>query len=210
MGGGLILASLQESLHGNEANKGVVVDDWDALDLVLVHQFEGLPRADAGVGGDDLVCHRLADRVRFANFEIRPDVCAGDNSEYGVVVGNDGRAGDALTVHHLVDLGDGLVGCGGDDVFAVDHQLVGAFDPLYLGGHLLDIHVSVEDTESALAGHPNGGVALGDRIHRRREHGDIEFDVFRDTCRDVGVVGFDAALLGAKEHVVERQCFRDL
>ena len=43
--------------------------------------------------------------------------------------------------------------------------MFGAFDPVYMGGLFFYAHVSVDDSDAALAGNGNGQSAFGDRIH---------------------------------------------
>ena len=197
-----VLAALEDPLHGDEAQQVIVlVDDGDALDLVIVHEFERLARRDVLGCGDDLVGHRLSHRVAFADFEVGPDVRPRDDPEHLLVLVDDGSSRNALVFHHLIDLLYRLFGACGHHI--PNDEFVGALDALDRFDHSRDVHVSVEDAEPALSGHLDRQLALGDRVHRRRKHGHVEGDVRRYSSTEIGVVGFDAALFGAKQHVIK-------
>ena len=55
----------------------------------------------------------------------------------------------------------------------------------------------------ALLGQGDGQFAFGDRVHRRREDGDIEADVAGERRADVHVLGDDLGIPGLQQDVVE-------
>ncbi len=91
-----------------------------------------------------------------------------------------------------------------------DHPALGALDALDLARLRLDGQVLVEDADAALARHGDGGAALGDRVHRRRQEGDVELETSAKPGLHVDVLRKHVAVGGDEQDVVERQALAEL
>ena len=88
----------------------------------------------------------------------------------------------------------------------VDHHP--AFEALHLahcGALFLDRQIAVEHTNAAQLRHDNRHPRLGDGIHRRRQHGNVERNRLGQPGACVGLTGQYPGLGGLQQHVVEGQ-----
>ena len=83
-----------------------------------------------------------------------------------------------------------------------DHAGLRALDAPYLLRLLLNGQVAVEDADTALTGHGNGHVRLGDRVHGRREEGRGQADPRSQPGGRIDLGGDDVGQPGQQEHVI--------
>ena len=212
------LLGLHEVLDGDQpAEPALVVDDRQALALVLAQQHRGLVVADADVPGDQR--HRGHDvahqRVAPLGDRGEAQVAVGDDAEQVVAVVDDRQPRDAVAAADLVEVLEGGVGADGDRVG--DHAGLGALDEVDLVGLVLDRQVAVQDADAAVPGHRDRHPGLGDGVHGGRDERHLDRDLAGEPGRGVDLARDDVGLAGLQQHVVvgeaqlgERGCRRRL
>ena len=95
------------------------------------------------------------------------------------------------------------VASGGSVTGSVMMPLARPLDLVDLLGLPLDRHVLVDDAQAALLGQGDGHLALGDRVHRRAEQGDVQPDALGEPRPHVALGGHDVAIARLEQHVVE-------
>ncbi len=195
-------------LHGDQADAMIAVVDHDQfLDAPLMQNPPRLFLAGADRHSRQIVAgHQLADRL--ARVFGETDVAVGqDTAQLARFLDNRDSA-DAVRLHQLERVGQGLVGRHGD---RVDHHP--ALEPLDLANRhrlLLDSHVAVKDSDPAELCQSDGHVGLGHRVHRRGHDGDVERDSTRELSAGLGLARQDGGFERLQEHVVERQAKRNV
>ena len=79
-----------------------------------------------------------------------------------------------------------------------------ALDLVHLAGLGLHAQILVDDANTPFLRQGNGQFALGHRVHRRRDDGDVEADVAGQVGAHVHVAGDDFGVGGFQEDIVER------
>ena len=151
-----------------------LVDHRQPLDLVLVHEVDGLVHLDVLAGGDQAAGHDVADLLVRLQLDDRPHVAAADDADELAVI-DDGDACDALLRHHPPGGLDGLVRAGREH-FTVD-DLLAPLDLLDFLDLLFAGHVPVDDADAALVGHGDGHLRLRDRVHGGADDRNVEADI---------------------------------
>src|SRR5690606_6082450 len=80
-------------------------------------------------------------------------------------------------------------------------------DLLHFGRLALGAHVLVHDADAAELGHGDGQARLGDRVHRRRDHRQVQAQRAGEVAGERNVLGQDDGVRGDEGNVVVRQCF---
>ena len=180
-----------------------VVHHQELLDTVLMQQFLRFVQVGALRHGDQAFGrHQGGHWLLQVGHEAQ--VAVGENSRQLRSLG-DGDAGNPVARHHLDGLLHPLVRRHGDRVH--DHTAFGTLDLVDLGGLRLDAEILVDDANAALLRQGDGEIGLGDRIHRRAEQRDVEFNVVGQQGRHVGVTRQHVRMGGQQQHIVERQTF---
>jgi hypothetical protein len=130
------------------------------------------------------------------------EVAVGQNADR-LAFADDWDPGDAVARHHLEGLVDPLLRLHRDRID--DHAGLGALDLADLGRLGADREVLVQHADAAVLRHADGGLVLGDGVHRRRDQGDVEGDLSRELRSEIDVGRKDVAGAGHEEDVVERQ-----
>ena len=149
--------------------------------------------------------HPLGDRQIEARLESQ--IAVGENADQLSVRVRHRHAGNLVLLHHLQRLGDRLPRPHGDRVD--DHARFRALHFVDLFRLLLDRHVLVDDTESALLRHGDRQARLGHRVHRRGDDRDVESNVAGQTRGDVDEVRVKVGLRRAQQDVVKCQTDRN-
>ena len=181
-----------------------VVDDQQALELVLVQERLGLGRAGAFAHGDQLVArsHDLADRHVVARLEAQ--VAPGHDAHHLAAI-QDREAGDPQLLLHRDHLPHGVLRRD-DDRVAQNAGLV-ALDAGDLGGLLACAHVLVHDADPALLRDGDGQTRFGHGVHRRGHERKVQRDIAGKPGGEGGVLGQDLGERGHQQHVVEGERF---
>ncbi len=200
-----VLDPLRDVLDGDEALEPPVrVDHRELLDLVAVEDRLGLGERGADRRCDEVpVRHERRDGLRRVGLEA--EVAVREDADEHALVVRDRDTGDAVALHQLERLGDGVRRSERDGLD--DHPRLGALDLVDLGDLLSDGEVPVDDPETALARERDREARLGDGVHRRRDQRDVQRDRRRQPRDRRDVVREDARLGGDEEHVVEREPF---
>ena len=86
-----------------------------------------------------------------------------------------------------------------------DHAGFGALDLVDLAGLGFGRQVAVDDANPALARQGNRQAGLGDRVHGRREEGDVQPDVARQAGAHVGLRRQDFGITRDDQQIVKGQ-----
>jgi len=196
-----VLPALVQVLHGHEpAQHARGVHHRQLLDAVAAHDRLGLVERGAGGGRDELVLgHRLGERAVEGALELQ--VAVGDDAHQPPLVVDHRHARDLEAGHELHGLAQRGLGGEGDRVH--DHPALRALHPVDLGRLPVDRHVLVQHADAAGAGHRDGHLALGHRVHRRRHERHVEGDAAREAAGGAHVLRVHLRVAGREEHVVE-------
>ena len=187
----------------NQAFEFVVgVQDQNAFDFVLVHQFARFFDACAFGHGNQAFArgHDGGNRQVEAGFETQ--VAVGYDADHFAVF-HDRQAGHfafALRAQ-FQKLADKDVGCDGNGVF--DHA---AFMAFYLGyGFGLHVggHVFMDDAQAAFLSHRNGQTGFGYGIHSGGKQGEVEGDLAGESGFEGNVARQHLGMGGNEQNVVE-------
>src|SRR5699024_8745622 len=164
-------------LDGDQpAQDAVVVDQRQALTLVLAQHGGRLLRGDVLGSGEQLGGHHVADAgagpVRDGD---ETQVAVGADAQQAVLGVDHGQTGDPVLAADGVEVLEGGVGADGDRVG--DAAGLGALDQVDLVGLVLDGQVAVQDADAAVAGHGDGHPSLGDRVHGGAGQGGAQGDL---------------------------------
>ena len=156
---------LLEVLDGNHSGEAeIVINDEDALDLMLLHKLLDLLTGGVLLGGDKLVLrsHDLGDRLLHVGDEA--GVAPGDDAYQESVVINDRIACVAVLHGKGKNISEGHVRCYGGR--SNNHS---ALEALYAADRLsllLDAHILVDEAKTALLGNGNSHLRARYGIHR--------------------------------------------
>jgi hypothetical protein len=197
------LLGLDEVLDGDQPGEAAfVVDQRQALELVLAQQRGGVLARDAGPARDEgLGRHDLGDLRRGPLGHRREaQVAVGHDADEPVVVGEHREPRDAVLARALVELLQRGVrtdrdGVGDDAGLRPLHQVD-------LVGLVLDRQVAVQDPESALTGHRDRHARLRHGVHRRGHERHLERDLARQARRRVDLRRGQLGVAGEEEDVV--------
>jgi hypothetical protein len=87
----------------------------------------------------------------------------------------------------------------------MNDTVFGSFDPFHFVGLCFDRHILMDDSDSALARHCDGGRALRDRIHRRAEQRCVQQNGIGQTGRKFDLRGYYLGIGRNEQHIVKRQ-----
>ncbi len=164
-----------------------------------MEQFFRLFQTDT-IGDRDqpVLGHHVRHLLVHVRFEAQIPV--GDDADEFVPLG-DGDPRNPVLLHQLQHFGHFLVRADSDRVH--DHAAFRLFDLVDLQGLGLDFQVAVDETQSTLPGHADGGVGLGDGVHRRAHDGNAQADVACQTGVDGHVFGQHIGVAGHQQHIVK-------
>ncbi len=171
------LLGLHEVLDRDEAGQSPgVIDERQALALVLAKEQRGVLAGDAFVSGDQRhLGHDLVDlgRCPFGD-RGEPQVTVGDDAEQSVVGVDDRETGHAVLATDPVEVLKRRVGT--DRHGVGDDARLGALHQVDLVGLVVEREVAVENADATFAGHRDGHAGLGDGVHRRADERHLQAD----------------------------------
>ncbi len=132
---------------------------------------------------------------------LEPQVAVRQDSDELARGVDDRDPGDPEAGHHGERLRDLLVGKAGDRVD--DHAALRPFHLVDLGRLVSDAEVLVDDAEPAVLRDRDREPRLGDGVHRRRDHRDVQRDVRGELGLQVGHRGVDLGARRNEQDVVE-------
>ena len=205
-----VLAGVRMVLHlgyvlvGDESHQAaVVVHDGEFLDLVVEQHLGGVLKLRA-VGGDQPVArHHVVDAA--LHVALEPQVAVGDDADQPAPGVHHRNAADLVLLHQGEGVAHGVVLGDGDRI--VDHAVLGALHAAHLRGLLGDRHVFVDDADAPLARQRDGQRGLRHGVHRRRDDGNIELDITRETGLQGDLPRQHFRKGGHEQHIVERKSF---
>ena len=169
-----IVFRLADVLEGNQTTQFVfVVDHQNLLDSVCVQQLFHFLIAGVFLDRDQptLRGHDRGHGGFIVGLEAH--VATGDDA-HQIAAFHHWHTGDVILPHEGDQVADSGCGRDGDGVF--DHATFILFDNPDFAGLLLDAHALVNDPKTAFLCHGNRETRLGDRVHRGRNHWDIQGD----------------------------------
>ena len=193
---------LLEVLDGNHSGEAeIVINDEDALDLMLLHKLLDLLTGGVLLCGDQLVLrgHDLGDRLLHVSDEA--GVPSGDDADEEAVMINDRISGIAVLHGKCKNVSESHVG--GYSGRSNHHS---ALEALYAADCLcllLDAHVLVDESETALLGNGNSHLRARYGIHRSGNHRDVKGNILGQTGMEIGCVGKNSRMSGDKQHIVK-------
>ena len=150
--------------------------------------------------------HQLTHRTRARRDEA--DVTIGENADQTLRRGLDHRQpGDAVATHQLQRLVEPGLRHHGHRVD--DDARLELLDLPHLRGLLVERQVLVDDAEPALLRHGDGHRRLGDGVHRRRDHRNLQVDVGRHPGAHVDRGRQHLGIGGLQQHVIEGERVAD-
>ena len=200
-----VVAGLLDILDSDEAAQlEVAVDDEHLLDAVLVQQCLDFLAAGALLDGHEFLFrgHDRADRLGRARLEAQ--VAASDDTDEIVAI-DDGHAGDTVPAGQFENLAD--TGSRRHSDRVVNDTAFVLLDPADTGCLLFDAHVLMDDADATFEGHRDGKLGFGDRIHSRRDQGDVELNFARQTRRKGDILGQHARMGWHEQDIVKSQGF---
>jgi len=198
-----VLDRLLDVLDRDEALEASgAVDDEELLDAVLVEELLGLIQCGADRRRDQVFLgHARGDGLVQPRLEAQ--VTVGQDADELAPLVDHRNARDLEAGHELQGLDDRLLGPARHGID--DHPGLGALDLVDFGRLGLDRKILVDHAEAARLGHGNREPRLRDRVHRRRDHGDVQTDVRGQAGREIDLAGMDFRVRRKEEDVVERQ-----
>ncbi|MCY1292616.1 hypothetical protein D9M70_418500 [compost metagenome] len=210
LGGVRVELRLLDVLDGDQADAAAVgVDDQKLLDAVRVKEALGFLLVDAFLDRDQvLMGHQLVDLLVRVGSEA--DVTVGEDADEttlllatGAAVLDDRDAGNAVLLHEAQRIGE--LGVGADGHRIDDHAAFELLDLTNLFGLLGRRQVAVDDADAAGLCHGDREAPFGHRVHRRRQDRQVEVNVLRNGCCDIGLTRHDFGMSGQEQDVVEGQ-----
>ena len=135
-------------------------------------------------------------------------VAVGDNAHHAALTVDHRKAGDLITLHQYLGIGQRLIGGQGDG--GIDHAGFKALHPPHLTRLRLKVEIAVDNPDPAGLGHGNGHSALGHGVHRARQQRDVHADGFGDKGRCFSIRRQHAGCSRNQEHVVKGKCLANL
>jgi hypothetical protein len=192
---------LLDVLDGDEAAQlEGVVDHQQLLDAVPVQQHLGVLDVDPLAGGHQLGGHDRRDLL--VEVPLEAQVAVGEDADQLPLLRHRDAA-DAVLPHE--GHGGGELGLRLDGDGVAHHRRLVLLDLVDLGRLLLDGEVLVDEAESPAGRHGDGHARLGDRVHGRRDDGDVDGDVAGEPRRGLDRLGQDVGLGREQQDVVERE-----
>ena len=200
--GGVLV--LDEALHVGE---GVEADDVPGLvderqlaHLVGAHDVVGLLEGGAGLGGDGVLLHHVA-QLRGIHRGVA-HVGAGDHADEAVFVVEDGEAVEREAEAALLraEEGDVVVRVEADGLG--DEAVEVVLDLRDLGGLGVLFEVLVDHADAAGKGHRDGHRGLGDGVHGRRDERHLHLLTRGELRLERGVVRQEIGILRHERDVV--------
>ena len=192
--------SLVHVLDGEQADApAAVVNDHETLDPVLVEQAAGFLDRRVDLHGDDFARHQACDF--FVRIFSEARIAVGDDADDLAVLLDDWNAGKTRALFQLAQLAQRRSRSDGHGVH--DHAALVFLHLRHFAGLLFNRQVAVDDADAACLGHGNGEARFGDRIHGRREQGDVQRNRFGQKRRNVDFCRHYLARAGLQQHVVE-------
>jgi hypothetical protein len=184
----------------------VIIDDQQALDLVLVEQHLGL--LDGGAVGHrhQALARRHDQSYREVQARLETQVAPRHQADHLARIAHR-KAGNAELLgqgHHLAHRV-----LGRDHHRVAQHTGLVALDTRHLGRLLLRREVLVHNADAALLRDRDGEARFGHGIHRGGNQRQIERDVAGKTGGEGGVLGQDLGVGRHQQHVVEGEGFAD-
>ena len=149
----------------------VGIDNGQFLDFMTLEYIGSLLEGCAKRGCHKVVAsHHLIDTAALVALETQ--VAVGNYTDQFAALVDHGNTTDVVLAHHAEGIGYRRTFEYGDGV--VNHAVFSTLYGMYLAGLLLNRHVFMDNTQATLTGNGNGKLALGNRIHRRRDDRNIE------------------------------------
>ena len=106
---------------------------------------------------------------------LETKVTVSDDTHKMVFLINHRNATDMIVMHHIQSILDSTPAANGNRI--IDHTILSTFDDSYLTSLLLNRHILMDNTDTALTRDGNGHRRLGHRIHSGRDKRNVEFYV---------------------------------
>ena len=205
LGGFLESFALADIGIRNQAGQAaVLVDKRELFDAVGEKNLAGFLLSGLGGAGDETAHggHHIGHGELVEVMAIHhAHIAAGDDADEHIALGHHGQAGETVLEHdalhaaqaHIAGHGERL----GDN---------GVLETLHLGHHgglVIDAVVAVNHTQTAFAGHGNGHVHLGHRVHRCGKNRKAQRETSAELGRRVGLAGKNCAQAGKQKHIVK-------
>ncbi len=210
-----ILDGLLDVLDRDEAlQPEIVIDDEELLDLLLVQDFLGFVERGANRHGDQVALgHHIRDRS--IDIGLEPQIAIGQDPDEppflaAVLRNRDPR--NAVFAHQVEGFTDPARGRQRDRID--DHAAFRALDAVHFRCLVLDRQILVNDAQSAVLGHRDGHLRLGDRVHGGAESGTLRAmlrvsRVLTSTCAGTTVECRGTSRMSSKVSAVRRPASRE-
>ena len=156
--------------------------------VVLIHngQFFNLVFLKYLCSGDKvgllMCCHEVILRHNVVNLlvemALETQVAVGHDTHEMVIFVNHGNTANMIFGHHVESVLHCRTTANGDGI--VDHTVLGTLHDSHLPSLLLDSHILMNNTNTALACNGNSHLRLGDSVHSRSDEGHVQRDVTRE------------------------------
>ena len=202
-GGVGILVGLFDILNGDEALEVEVrIHNGKLLDLVLPQDLLCFLQRNALRSSHQILMgHDLGDGTAEIRFKLHIPV--GDDANQLPILHTDGNTRDLVLAHQVVRILKGIVGSQIEGVG--DNAVFRALFHVHLLDLLFNGHVLVDDTDTALSGHGNGHLILGNGVHSRRKQRDVQVDFLCELGAQRDLTGHYFAGCGDQQHIVKGQ-----
>lgn len=204
--GGIEIAfPLLNILAGDQPHQMIlVINQGQFLDPIVIQYAAGFVLSNLTMGRDELRSrsHDIGN-LAVGMLDI-PNVTGRHHAFQFAFAADDGKSIDAFLLHDALE----FLQCGPclhRERIADDHVL-GSFDP---GDHsclIDDGAIPVNHPKSPFPGQSDGKFGLGDGIHRRGDHGNVQGDLVRKPRGEVGIPRQNPAAARNQQDVIETEC----
>ena len=182
-----------------------VIHDEKFLHPVLMEDFPRLfERSAHGYRDEVFFRHHFFNRQIQARLEAQVPV---RQDAHQLAVFGDRHARNFVLVHDLESVRNPVLGAGRDGID--DHSAFRALHLVDLRRLALDGHRAVYDADAALLRERDGQPRIGDRVHRRADHGNIQQDLAGEARSGVNLRRQDLRLGGHQKDVIKSQRLRN-
>ena len=195
--------SLSDVLVCDKSDKFAVgIHHRKFFNFVFLKNFRCLVEIGRGRSGYQMVAGH-----HFINFSIhiffKSQITVGNDTNELFVFIHHRNTSDVILTHNMKSIEHLRTSLNGNRV--VDHTIFCTLHRMHLAGLLLDGHVFVNDTDTALAGNGNSQRRLSDGVHCSRHEWYIKGDVTREFGVKIYVVGQHFRIRGNQEDIIKSE-----